>query len=125
MTKEEAKTIFIVDDDDSIRRLLHRTLKEAGFSVIAAKDGREAIEIIDRDSAPDMVLLDIMMPHVDGYGVLEQIKSTDQWSDVPVVMLTGKDSLEDIKQSFRAGVSDYIVKPFVPDELVEKLKAFI
>ncbi len=113
--------ILIVEDDLSIQALLHDFIKEAGYHVVLAADGVEALAKYSEQSF-DLVLLDIMLPKIDGYGVLEVIR---QKSDVPVIMLTALDDERDQLKGFDLQADDYITKPFSMPVLLRKIAAVL
>jgi len=118
-------TALVVEDDDQIGYLLRFILEREGFSVELAKDGRKASELIAQIPAPALAMLDVMLPYVDGYQLLGAIRARAEWSDVPVVMLTAKSQEKDIVRALDAGASDYVVKPFKPDELRARIKRLV
>lgn len=113
--------ILIVEDDLSIQALLHDFLKEAGYDVVTASDGVEALSEFSKQSF-DMVLLDIMLPKIDGYGVCEVIR---QKSDVPIIMLTALDSEENQIRGLDMKADDYVTKPFSMPVLLRKIAAVL
>jgi DNA-binding response OmpR family regulator len=117
------KKVLIVDDEPSIIMSLDFLMRKAGYSVMVARDGNEAIRHVDQDE-PDVVVLDIMMPLVDGYEVCEYIKKKKKL-DSKVIFLTAKSREEDIEKGFAAGADDYMTKPFSTKKLVEKVKQLI
>ncbi|MFG6116131.1 response regulator transcription factor [Halobacillus sp. MO56] len=114
-------TILVVDDDLHILNLVEIQLKEAGFQVKKAGNGVEALEILE-EQVVDLAVVDIMMPHMDGYTVTEKVKSD---FDVPVILLTAKGEIEDKEKGFRSGSDDYVVKPFHPKELLFRIRAVL
>jgi len=118
--------VLVVDDDRNLRKIITTNLELAGFSVQAAADGREALEIIE-GFLPDVVLLDLMMPHMDGYEVARHIRGHQNpaISNVPIIILTAKSETEDKLRGFEAGADDYITKPFGPQELLARVRAKI
>ena len=106
----EAKTILIVDDEDRVRKLLKDFLLRENYRTIEAKDGEEALKIfnVQQDSI-DMILLDVMMPKLDGWSVIRQIR---QSSKIPVIMLTARAEEQDELFGFELGVDEYVAKPF-------------
>jgi CheY-like chemotaxis protein len=110
----EQPRILVVDDDPINRMLLARTLGERGHSVTLAEDGRRAVELLQAGGrAPfDVVLLDIVMPDVDGHDVLAHIKSAEALHHIPVIMITAVDELESVVRCIEAGATDYLPKPF-------------
>lgn len=113
--------IMVVDDDQEMLRMLERILELEGYSVTKAADGGSALALIE-DCEPELVILDIMMPGLDGYQVLDSIR---QRSDVPVVMLTAKCEVNSLMRALVLGADDYVKKPFRPPELVARIHAKI
>lgn len=118
-TKNGAK-ILIVDDDELICDMLSEHFHRLGYSVLSAKNGKEALEIITKQK-PNIVILDYMMPVLDGIAALKKIKSNPKISDIPVVMLTVKSQQENILQGLKSGASDYVTKPFDIEELSQRV----
>lgn len=116
--------ILVVDDESDILALLEYNLRKAGFQVLQAKDGPEAIEAA-RTHRPDLVLLDIMLPDMEGTEVLKRLKSVESTRAIPVIMLTAKGEEIDKIIGFELGVEDYITKPFSPRELILRVKAVL
>ena len=114
--------ILVVDDDRAVRESLRRSLTFNGYSVELAQDGVEALERISSDR-PDAVVLDDMMPRLDGGGVCRQLRSSGD--DLPVLMLTARDSIDERVAGLDAGADDYLVKPFELDELCARLRAVL
>ncbi len=122
MISAHSQTIVLVDDHEDALYAGKRMLEHAGYKVITGQDGFEAIKII-KDNKPDLVLLDIMMPKLDGIEVTKRLKSDKELKYIPLILLTGKSSLEDIVEGLDAGADGYIIKPFKPDELLARIKA--
>ncbi|WP_324808296.1 response regulator [Sphingomonas sp. LY29] len=116
--------ILACDDDELLLELLRHRLTSKGYSVDTAMDGREALEKI-RALAPDALVLDAMMPLVDGYEVLRQFRAMDGMQSVPVVFLSARKQEQDILTALSLGASDYLVKPFIPEELVMRLSRLL
>lgn len=114
-------TILIADDDPKIRKLLNANLKSLGYETVLAADGRAALKAFD-DFSPDVVLLDWMMPDVDGLTVLRQIRSK---SSTPVLMITARDEIADRVNGLEVGADDYLTKPFALEELFARIKALL
>ena len=112
--------ILVCDDDELLRELLQFRLKAKGFDVVVASDGREALASI-QTTYPDAVVLDAMMPGMDGFEVLRRLREEDGTRDIPVIMLTARKGERDIVDALRLGASDYLSKPFIPDELSARL----
>lgn len=116
-----AEKILVVDDDVNICELLRLYLEKDGYSVIIVNDGMEAISAF-QDSKPDLVLLDIMLPKLDGWQVCREIRKT---SDTPIIMLTAKGETFDKVLGLELGADDYVVKPFDAKEVVARVKAVL
>ena len=114
--------ILVVDDDKNIRRLIEAHLCQAGFEVILAKNGQEALDIMCARHL-DMVVADIMMPHIDGYEMVSDIRHMDD--KIPILMITAKDAFEDKKRAFGIGADDYITKPIDIDEMLLRIAALL
>jgi two-component system, OmpR family, response regulator MprA len=113
--------ILVVEDDTQVRSLLTRSLTYEGYQVESVASGREAIQKVDA-AAPDLVLLDLMLPDVDGLEVCRHLRAT---TELPVLMLTARRSLADKVDGFDSGADDYLVKPFALDELLVRVKALL
>jgi len=113
--------ILVVDDEEHIRKIVKFQLEKAGYTVETARDGAEALEIIQK-SPPDLILLDLMMPKMDGYEVCKRLKNNYQTSHIPIIMVTAKSNLEDKLQGFEGGANDYIAKPFAISELLLRVR---
>jgi CheY-like chemotaxis protein len=120
MTTERAK-VLVVDDEPDVLLLCRVNLEFEGYEVVEAADGHQALQRI-RESAPDVVLLDVMMPDMDGWQVLGAIKDDPALKDIPVVMLTAKVQDQDQLRGWSQGAADYITKPFSPLALSQVLQ---
>ncbi len=118
---EDAKLILVVDDEQRMRRFMQMNLDLEGYRVIEAENGLEAVNRV-REDLPDLVLLDVMMPKMDGFEALRLIRET---SNVPVIMLTVKGDEEDRVRGLELGADDYVTKPFSPRELASRIKAVL
>lgn len=118
------KQILVVDDDRNLRKIIATNLELAGYDVTAAANGEEALMALEQFQ-PDLVILDVMMPAMDGYEVARRIRSHPVNARVPIIMLTAKSEVEDKISGFDAGADDYITKPFGPQELLARVKAKI
>ncbi len=116
--------ILVVDDEPDILNLLDYNLKKAGFKVLSAKDGPEAIDTA-RLRKPDLILLDIMLPDMEGTEVLKRLKTYEATRHIPVIMLTAKGEEVDKIVGFELGAEDYITKPFSPRELILRVRAVL
>lgn len=113
--------VLVVDDDANIVKLIKLYLEKEDYAVVTASNGIEALDVYKREN-PSIIVLDIMMPQLDGNGVCREIRKT---SDVPIIMLTAKGETFDKVLSLELGADDYIVKPFEPKELVARIKAIL
>ena len=120
-SSDSKQRILVVDDEASIRRILETRLKMVGYDVVTAEDGEEAIEVYNK-TAPDLVILDVMMPKMDGYGVTREIRRT---SDVPIIILTALGDVSERITGLELGADDYVIKPFSPKELEARVKAVL
>ena len=118
------KTIFIVDDDEVILTIADLGFKRAGFNVVKCSSGRACLESL-MYYTPDMILLDVEMPIMSGIKTLEVIKSNDNLKDIPVMFLTGSTDTGTVVAARTLGAVGYVIKPFVPQELVNKVKAIL
>ncbi|MRR11048.1 response regulator [bacterium] len=112
--------VLIADDEPHIRRLVSFTLGKGGFEIIEATDGGEAWDLA-RSELPDIVLLDVMMPVMTGYEVLEKLKADPATRDIPVVMLSAKSQQTEVQAGLAGGACEYICKPFTPKDLVQRV----
>jgi DNA-binding response OmpR family regulator len=119
-----AEKILIVDDDINALKLIGYTLQREGYEIIAAQNGQEALTKAQEEE-PQLVVLDIMMPGMDGYEVCRRLRATPQTAQLPVIMLTAKGQVEDKVAGFEAGADDYLIKPVIPAELVARVKALL
>lgn len=115
-----ANRILVVDDDAVSRKLVATTLIKSGYDVIPVASGSEALSAVEQEP-PDLIILDVMMPEINGYDLCKRFRSMPQTSHLPIIMLTGQDSLEEKIKGFEAGADDYITKPFQPVELVARI----
>ncbi len=121
MVKE---TILIVDDEEDIIELIKFNLKNEGYSILKAQTGEQAIKIV-KLYQPDLIVLDLMLPGIDGLEVTKNLKSSDQTNQIPIVMLTAKGEESDIVTGLELGASDYISKPFSPKVLIARIRAIL
>jgi len=116
--------ILVVEDDKHISKLVKYNLEKAGFDSTVTITGEEALEVLDRE-AIDLIILDIMLPKMDGFETCKQIKQDKKLSHIPIIMLTAKGEEVDKVVGFELGADDYVVKPFSPRELVLRVKAIL
>lgn len=117
-----AAEIVVADDEESIRRILRFELENSGFDLAMFTNGRECWNHLRSSPPPDLVLLDVMMPVMDGMEVLRKIRTNDRLEDLPVVLLTSRGQETDIVSGFESGATDYITKPFKINEVKSRIK---
>ena len=121
-----SRTAVVVDDDQIIVMLLQHLLSRRGFQVQIATDGRQAVDFLNTfTEPPSLVLLDVMLPYVDGFEIIKMIREHTTWSSVPIIMLTSKSQEHNIVRALDQGANDYIVKPFRPEELLARIRRII
>jgi two-component system, OmpR family, phosphate regulon response regulator PhoB len=113
-------TILLAEDDPDIRHLVSYKLQHSGFDVIEAPDGMTALREA-RHRPPDLVLLDVRMPHLSGLDVCRELRAGPHTASVPIIILTARSRPQDIEQAYAAGATDYVIKPFSPRALVERV----
>ena len=122
MRKGTNKKIMVVDDDDMNLQMAEFILKkEMSADVLLAESGYKCIEMLQKDADVDLILLDIQMPRMDGIKTLEMIRKHEEWSGIPVIFLTAAADKDTVIRAGRLGVNDYVKKPFMPQELVERV----
>ena len=112
----------VVEDDQIIATVVEHLLSRRGFVVAIARDGRQALDFMETMPMPALVLLDVMLPYVDGFDLIKKIRTHATWSEVPVVMLTAKSHEQHIVRALDDGANDYVVKPFRPGELMARIR---
>jgi DNA-binding response OmpR family regulator len=118
-------SVLVVEDDVHIAHVLSFMLERQGYRVTHVADGRAAVQHVMEQPAPDLVLLDVMLPYVDGFEIVGQIRAQAGWEAVPVLMLTAKNTERDTVRALDAGANDFIIKPFQPQELLARLRRFL
>jgi two-component system aerobic respiration control protein ArcA len=122
--KEEAKSILIIDDDETMRIALRRLFENEGYKVITASDGTQLSDVLD-DNPIDLIILDIGLPWLNGYELATLLKEHDDLKSIPLIFLSGKTSELDIKRGFEVGCDDYIKKPFDIDKMKKAVKTLM
>jgi two-component system alkaline phosphatase synthesis response regulator PhoP len=115
------KRILLADDEEDIKTVVSMFLESQGYQVTTAFDGLDALEKA-RAELPDLIILDIMMPVLDGYEVCKQLKEDERTADIPVLILSAAAHIESVNRGLKAGAVDYIVKPFEPEKLRAKIE---
>jgi DNA-binding response OmpR family regulator len=116
--------ILIAEDEPDIRELINFTLRYAGHEVVVTHNGQEALDKIPIEK-PDLVLLDVRMPRMSGYEACQQIKANQEVNHIPVVFLSAKGQESEVNTGLEVGAEEYILKPFSPDELIERVKIIL
>jgi DNA-binding response OmpR family regulator len=116
--------VLVADDDDDIRDLVAFRLDRAGYEVLRAGDGQQALDLA-REHVPDLAVLDVMMPKLTGYDVTRELRADAATSRIPVILLTARVQEADVARGFEAGADDYVKKPFSPQELKARVQAVL
>lgn len=114
--------LLLIDDDPNLILLVKDYLEFNGYHVLTANQGREALNLLERD-VPDLIICDVMMPEMDGYSFVEEIRQNPLWNQVPVIFLSAKAQTKDKIRGLNTGADVYLVKPFEPEELVAQVKS--
>jgi len=119
-------TALVIEDDQIIVTLLEHMLSRQGYGVRTAVDGKQAIEFVETlQEPPELVVLDVMLPYIDGFELLRKIRQHETWNNVPVIMLTAKGQEQSVVRALDDGANDYVVKPFRPRELLARIRRLI
>jgi DNA-binding response OmpR family regulator len=121
---DRAPTILVADDEEDLRELVTYRLSRSGYNVIGAEDGQKAFELA-AERTPDLMVLDVMMPKLDGYELTRRVRAEAALRSIPVILLTARSQESDIDRGFEVGADDYLKKPFNPDELVARVRAVL
>jgi DNA-binding response OmpR family regulator len=118
------KSILVVDDDETIRQIVNHRLNAEGYDVRICEDGREAADLLDGEYEPDLAVLDVMMPRLNGTRFARMIRNGELpvQTDLPIIMLTSRGREEHVLEGFEAGVDDYVTKPFRSSELLARIQ---
>lgn len=117
--------ILTVDDDETVLAILNQTLETNGYDVTSANNGEKALKILESDTSIDGIILDIMMPGMDGKKTLKAIKSNDTTKDIPIMMLSGENAISEVSECLSMGANDYMVKPFNTESLLVRLEVLL
>lgn len=124
MSDNDLQTILVADDEEDVRELVAYRLTRSGYGVVEAIDGQQALELA-RDRKPDLAVLDVMMPRLDGYELTRKLRAEESLRSLPIILLTASAQENDVSRGFEAGADDYMKKPFNPDELVARVRAVL
>jgi len=120
-----AKKILVIEDDKFLRELITRKLSDDGFVTVEARDGEEGIKKV-KEEKPDLVLLDLILPSIDGFEVLSQIKKDENLKSIPIIILSNLGQKEEVEKGLKMGAVDYLIKAhFTPGEIIEKIKSIL
>jgi two-component system, OmpR family, alkaline phosphatase synthesis response regulator PhoP len=122
VTTLPVRDVLVIEDDPVVSRLVGHLLTRRGFIVHVASDGLHAQTLLKTLPRPAVVVMDVMLPYVSGFELINEIRQTPGWDRVPVIVLTSKSQERDVLRAFDAGVNDYVVKPFRPDEFVARVR---
>ncbi|MFW5941057.1 MAG: response regulator [Chloroflexota bacterium] len=114
-------SVLVVDDEPMARTLLRLMLVRAGFDVVEAEDGFDALEKL-KNSSPDVMILDVMMPGIDGFSVCKAVRGDSMTAELPIIMLSAKTDLESVNKGLRVGADKYLTKPISPEELTRQVR---
>lgn len=114
-------SVLVVDDEPMARTLLRLMLVRAGFDVVEAEDGFDALDKL-KDGRPDVMILDVMMPGIDGFSVCETVRAAPGTAELPIIMLSAKTDLESVNKGLRLGADKYLTKPISPEELTRQVR---
>ena len=123
-TEGDRPVVLVADDDDDIRDLVAFRLDRAGYEVLRAGDGQQALDLA-KEHIPDLAVLDVMMPKLTGYDVTRELRANAATSRIPVILLTARVQEADVARGFEAGADDYVKKPFSPQELKARVQAVL
>jgi len=124
MAGKNRKKILIAEDDPEIALLLRKVL-EREYEVVHAKDGKKALELLKQKTAPNLIIADVMMPNLDGIGMVRVMKTFPNLKKIPVIFITAKTSSEDIIAGIQTGAKHYITKPFKIDDVMQKVRKIL
>ena len=119
------KTILVVDDVPDNIRILKGALEKGNYAIRAATSGEKALKLVVKDPKPDIILLDMMMPEMDGLEVCTRLKQDDNTAAIPVIFISAKDDAENQAKGFDAGAVDFITKPFMPEDVLERVAKYL
>jgi twitching motility two-component system response regulator PilH len=120
----QSGTILVVDDSPTEIHVFKKILEKQGYKIIVAKDGQEGVDIA-KQTRPDIILMDVVMPVLNGFQATRQLKNSEETADIPVIMVTTKDQKTDINWGMRQGANEYLVKPVAPAELLHKIRTLL
>lgn len=118
--------VLVVDDSSTMRRILQNCLAEAGYKdVVQASDGIEALDVLAKDKSVDLMLVDWHMPNMDGFTLLQEVKGRPDYKNIKIIMVTTQAEKQSVVEALQAGASSYVVKPFTPEVIKDKISEVI
>lgn len=124
MSADARPVVLVADDEDDVRALVVYRMSKAGYEVVEATDGEQAVRLA-KERLPALAVVDVMMPKVDGYEVTRQLRADEATRRMPIILLTARAQDQDVQRGFAAGADDYIRKPFSPQELRARVQAIL
>ena len=124
LSKQEKNLVLIVDDVPKNLQVLGNILRNRDYNISVATSGEQALNMMEK-ILPDLILLDVIMPGIDGFQVCEELKASEKTKDIPVIFLTAKTQTEDIVKGFELGAADYVTKPFIKEELLARVHTLL
>lgn len=119
----EKKTALVIEDEEQSAYLLEFMLRRDGFDVVRAADGRESVAMITEGPVVDIVVMDIMLPYLDGFELIALMRAHPKWREVPIIVLSGRTKESDVVRALEAGADDFVRKPYQPSELLARIKS--
>ncbi|MCS7052671.1 MAG: response regulator [Ignavibacterium sp.] len=116
--------ILVVDDSVTIRKFITITLKVKGFDIICASDGMEALELLPNDKV-DLIITDLNMPNIDGFNLIERIRSNENYQNTPIIVMSNLSDSEDIERAMQLGANSYIIKPFDQKNIINEIDKYL
>jgi len=124
MPEINSSLILLVDDSEVSNFLMQSILEERGYSILSVSNGKDAIDLL-KQQHPDLIILDIMMPEMNGFGVLESVKKFEATAKIPVIILTARNNLKDQEKAFSMGAADYVIKPIDIEDVLERVSSLV
>lgn len=123
-TQTTWQRVMVIEDERLTYTLLQHLLERRGFAVALATDGRQAETLLHEQEPPALILLDLMLPYTDGFELITAIRQRTEWHEVPIIVLTAKSQERDVVRALEVGANDYVIKPFLPEELIARVRRF-
>jgi DNA-binding response OmpR family regulator len=117
--------VLMVEDEPNLICLIRFYLEREGYQILAAADGREALDLVDRSSPADLAILDLMLPSMDGLQLARHIRNTPEWRRTPILVLTARSDERDVAHAYHSGANDFMTKPFHPRDLMDRVRRLL